>query len=665
MEVRMLLRVLVVSLLLACSAARAADGAKPSGTTTTWPAPAGVKGSADYKVFVNGHEVFVYETGVHFQLENRNKKVGYGIFDADGPVELKVICAKPVKTAVVRPVALGIKARVEGNEILFRMEKPAKVTVDVDGRTEGGLILFGGEPEKDVPKKGDPNVIWFGPGVHEIKANVYSVLGVESGQTIYVAGGAILRGRILGDGVKNVRICGRGIIDGSTLASRWPEDLWQAVGAKKYEHRPPFVDFRESENVRVEGVCLIDSPMWTLRFQECRDLAALDLRMIGYVPNSDGIDVINSQKVRIADCFIRTADDAIVIKGYEGKKLNRRPMSVKDVEVERCVLWADRASALEIGHETEADEICDIAFRDIDILEQMEETIGYHAIDIHAGDEALVTGILYDNIRVENCARLVGMKVEKGLYNRSAKRGSIQDIAFTNVSSLKKRDVSLYGHSADHEIENVTFQRFSVGGKHVDPALFTNRFAGRVCAKADGPWHYVNRGFEEMQAFETVTLGASAMQDPLKGIGGDAKLAVGKLPVGKAELNGIPFDFAEKDQRVIVVGKEVAEVPVGKACKGVFVMHGWTGKDLPLDTELWRYELVLEDWTTVKAPVRMNRDVCKWDVWAAGGWVVKLNGKKFYVQAIENVGGKVVKSLRMIGPAKEGTGVVLGVTVGG
>ena len=65
-----------------------------------------------------------------------------------------------------------------------------------------------------VPKAGDPNVLYFGPGVHRP-----GKIELKSGETVYIAGGAVVYTAIGGRGVSGVRILGRGIIDTSEFAS--------------------------------------------------------------------------------------------------------------------------------------------------------------------------------------------------------------------------------------------------------------------------------------------------------------------------------------------------------------------------------------------------------------------------------------------------------------
>ena len=50
------------------------------------------------------------------------------------------------------------------------------------------LHLFTNPPEVDIPKRDDPDVFYFAPGVHDIEE-----LELKSGQTLYLAGGAVVR----------------------------------------------------------------------------------------------------------------------------------------------------------------------------------------------------------------------------------------------------------------------------------------------------------------------------------------------------------------------------------------------------------------------------------------------------------------------------------------
>lgn len=48
--------------------------------------------------------------------------------------------------------------------------------------------MFVNGPEQNIPDPNDPNVIFYGPGIHEI-----THVEVGDNKTVYVAGGAVVR----------------------------------------------------------------------------------------------------------------------------------------------------------------------------------------------------------------------------------------------------------------------------------------------------------------------------------------------------------------------------------------------------------------------------------------------------------------------------------------
>jgi hypothetical protein len=122
-------------------------------------------------------------------------------------------------------------------------EKPSEdFIVKVNGSLDRPLHLFANPLEKDAPKQDDPNVVYFGPGVHDP-----GPIQIKNNQTLYLAGGAIVRPRIPpdekptvekdwsgckcyrnlieADGVTIVTNRGRGIVSVIT-SSRMPSLKW-------------------------------------------------------------------------------------------------------------------------------------------------------------------------------------------------------------------------------------------------------------------------------------------------------------------------------------------------------------------------------------------------------------------------------------------------------
>ena len=80
--------------------------------------------------------------------------------------------------------------------------------------------------------------------------------------------------------------------------------------------------------------------------------------------NDDGVNSVNSSNVTIHNCFIRTDDDCIAVKGLGGYD-NK---ASENITITDCTFWTDQANIFRIGYECEAAAMRDITARNIDVI---------------------------------------------------------------------------------------------------------------------------------------------------------------------------------------------------------------------------------------------------------------------------------------------------------
>lgn len=122
--------------------------------------------------------------------------------------------------------------------------------------------------------------------------------------------------------VKNVAITGAGAIDGRAAIHFWNKNdgLDHPLYGQRYWprlHRPKgMIHFRESSDVVVRDITLIDPPcynLWLLGCDRCEISGVrIDADLRG--PNDDGIDIDCSSNVRVHHCDIVCGDDGIALK---------------------------------------------------------------------------------------------------------------------------------------------------------------------------------------------------------------------------------------------------------------------------------------------------------------------------------------------------------------
>ncbi len=493
------IRLAAVSLSVATGAAMAAEPvgeAVPSAVVKVCPAPEDEPLSDDFCVTVEGLATPVYTARVSAKPLNyiwpgfpnircerpldQTEIASFAYWDVSGPAKVDIVSKRPVQTVSVRPAARGIQPVVEGNRISFVMPGPGYLTVEVNG-TAKALHLFASPHEEDPPAAADPSVRCFGPGIHRP-----GTMHLGGGETLYIAPGAVVYGAVLADDAENVRICGRGILD---------------VSAIKRGQTPGAISLAGCRNARIEGVIIRDANRWAVVPTACEDVTITGLKLIGFWRyNADGINVANSQRVRIDNCFIRAFDDCITMKGIDrnhhrfvelGRGHPIDEMPVRNVRVSRCVIWNDWGQALKIGSETSAPEIADVIFEDCDVIRTMGALIsirlcsGAQVHDIRFEDIRLET---HDNVPVprvqktqdepvaqpeksNHCPQLVVMQIEKSYwgFTKIERLGSIRDIVIKDVSITGPRfpQSDLFGESDDSCIDNVAVDNLRHNGKRI------------------------------------------------------------------------------------------------------------------------------------------------------------------------------------------------------
>lgn len=428
-----------------------------------YPAPAGLAVTNDFTVTVDGQPVDMYAVKTY-----HGGSANFASFDFSGSVKVEVCSQRPAAGAMVRPAAAVRQVQIAGKEISFTLQKACQLSIEVDG-IERVLHLFANPIETHRPKPGDPGVIYYGPGVHEVTG-----WQLSDKATLYLAGGAVLRvlppdtarGALINvNQAKGVRICGRGIIDMSGVP----------------HHAQRGIVFNNAEDISVEGITLLDSADWTVAFFGCRNIRVDNLKEICRRENSDGLDICNSQEVTIENSFLRNNDDEICVKTTAAAPA---PVA-KNILVQHCVIWNERARGLGITSETRRD-ISNVTFKDCDIIHDYSENADCAALAVLVSDSGWMRNIRFENIRVADVKKLLRCWVGHDIWGHDAEAGHIDGLVFKNVTVAGPYfpTSALMGFDATHQVENVSFQNLSIQGRRIanleQGTISTNAFVQNV-----------------------------------------------------------------------------------------------------------------------------------------------------------------------------------------
>jgi hypothetical protein len=422
------------------------------------------EGAALFNIAVNGKY-----TGIYTDLNAWKELVSFGYFDfkPGKEVEIRVTVAKPFSSYKILPESNLVSSKRMGQTITFKLKDVDKFFSFVfdDEYKESTLHLFANSIDKDAPGNARKDLIFFGPGYHKLK----NPLSVPTGTNIYIAGGAVVDGNIELRNNQGSSIKGRGI-----LMSTLPGGL--VLGTS------------HSSDIKLEGiiVCSHRNPGWTVGFHQVSNANVENLKIFSpRYASTDGFDISNSNNIRIRNCFVRTCDDAIAIKGL-GKEMPANCPPNEHLFFDNLQLWNDCNNAMCLGAETRASKYENIHFRNIDVIFSYDDKYHHEELDersvmsIVSLEGTYFKNITWENIRVNRCERLICLTFKDQFWFGSIKgdqstEGRIKDVVFKNVTvesnsgSSIANEILLNGwykeNSPAKKIDNVTFENVIVEGK--------------------------------------------------------------------------------------------------------------------------------------------------------------------------------------------------------
>ncbi|MDT3401862.1 glycoside hydrolase family 28 protein [Mucilaginibacter terrae] len=182
---------------------------------------------------------------------------------------------------------------------------------------------------------------------------------------------------------KNIAVTGEGVLDGQANAQNW----WPWKGKKEYGFkngdpsqvdkanrpalfamaekdvpmaerkfgnghylRPQFVQPYLCTNVLIEGIRVINSPMWILNPVLCNNVTINKVTVESEGPNTDGCDPESCKNVLIKDCYFNTGDDCIALKSGRNSDGRRINIPCENVVIQGCTM-ANGHGGVVIGSE--------------------------------------------------------------------------------------------------------------------------------------------------------------------------------------------------------------------------------------------------------------------------------------------------------------------------
>jgi hypothetical protein len=406
---------------------------------TPLPLCPGDQKSSIYTLTVSGEAVAVGTSQF-----NGGRGFHVAAFETEVAVRVRLEAIKRSLSGVrVRPQRAERDIRVGNGVVEFDVAPGEKVVVEADKAPP--LFLFMLPVEKNKPQPRDENVIYFGPGEHTA-----GEIRLRSGQTLYLAAGARVRGRVYALEAHNVSIRGRGILD--------------ARGYTDPAQKTSGILFERCRNVAMDGIQIRTGDWWQILLLLTDHVRINHVQTLSFGKNNDGIDTDGVNNLEVRDSFLGCGDDGFGIHAVDAVTFGEPATS--NCLAERCVIWNEFAgNGLRIGASTETSEIRDITFRNVDVLHCIN-----NAIMIDHSDWAKLRRIVFDDFDNDTPQPLANIAIMKSFYSNDTgyrnERGMIEDLLFHNVRSAGG-GITIRGADNNHAVRGVRLANVVIQDKLV------------------------------------------------------------------------------------------------------------------------------------------------------------------------------------------------------
>lgn len=267
---------------------------------------------------------------------------------------------------------------------------------------------------------------------------------------------------------KNITILG-GTLDGQGAA--W----WAAIRNRRslitepgtgFEddanvRRGPLVQFRDCQNVTIDGTTFMNSPFWTIHLLLSDDIVVRNCQMLAPPdsPNTDAMDIDSCRRVLVENCHASDGDDAFTLKSgkdEDGRKVNR---PTEDVTVRNCTVEHAHGGVV-IGSEMSG-SVRRIRFENCDF----SNTDAGVRIKSTRGRGGVVEDVIANNIQMRNVTQAFVLSMA---YTRtqpeavSDRTPKFHDIHLSNIVARDSRKAGTIDGLPELPIEDITFSNLDI-----------------------------------------------------------------------------------------------------------------------------------------------------------------------------------------------------------
>ncbi|MEA3212715.1 MAG: hypothetical protein QOE70_5772 [Chthoniobacter sp.] len=276
---------------------------------------------------------------------------------------------------------------------------------------------------------------------------------------------------------ENIAISGKGTLDGCANWGTWwawndrqtGTPTWQEAAREQLDDqgrdsvpveervygeghflRPNFIQWYRCKNVLVDGVTIINSPMWAIHPVLCTNVTVTGVTVRSLGTNNDGCNPESCRDVLIENCCFATGTDCIAIKS--GRYGLRTGVASENIVIRRCTM-KDGHGGVSIGSEISGGAR-NVFVSDCEMdSPHLDSAIRFKSNDARGG---VIENIHFRDVRIGRVAKAV-LSVEFN-YAKGLHKPGLRNVTIENVTSASSGSATIVTAFAGVVIEGVRFK---------------------------------------------------------------------------------------------------------------------------------------------------------------------------------------------------------------
>ena len=294
---------------------------------------------------------------------------------------------------------------------------------------------------------------------------------------------------------RNIAITGRGTLDGQASDGRWWQwrlatpgnpgrdrpartrlidmqakgvPVAQRVFGEQDYLRPNFIQPYRSQNILIDGVTIINSPMWEIHPVLCQNVTVRNVTVRSHGPNNDGCNPESSKDVLIEGCTFDTGDDCIALKSGRNDDGRRLNVPVENVVIRNCSM-KDGHGGVVIGSEISGGARNIFAEKCRMDSPELDRALRIKTNSVRGGT---IEGVYMRDVTVGQVAEAV---VTINFFYEEGEGGAylpvVRDVEVRNVTSRKSQHALLLRGFKNAPISGVRIENCTFEGVEKDDVL--------------------------------------------------------------------------------------------------------------------------------------------------------------------------------------------------